>query len=81
MVIKYIAIVVILTGFLGIFLHLQNNLEFEREMKPHLPTLVLLKRAFTGALPVMAPGVLIPVGMLGLLVLNLRIPFKKLNVK
>lgn len=73
-VLYYISLIVMLVGIVGVVLHLANNYEFEQEMRPNLAGAELMMRAFTGALPVMAPGALIPIGLIGLLL-------KKLNTK
>ena len=72
---KVVSILTILTGIMGIGLHLKNNMEFEQEMYPQLAGWDLIEGSLTGALPVLAPGALIPIGLLGLLIINLK--FKK----
>lgn len=63
-------LLLLVVGFYGVYLHFSNNLEFELEMRPSLSGLELYKRAMFGALPVLAPGSLIPVGLLGILYLK-----------
>ncbi len=70
-ILKGISLLTILVGILGIGVHLKNNFEFELEMYPELSGWLLLKQSMTGALPVMAPGSLISVGLLGFLITRL----------
>lgn len=55
-------------GLLGIFFHLKSNVEFELEMRPSLAGSDLLTEALQGAMPALAPGTLLQLGLLGLLV-------------
>ena len=54
-------------GLLGCWFHLSANLEFELELYPTLAGLELLSGALAGALPALAPGALIQLGLAGLL--------------
>lgn len=56
-----------IAGLIGIGLHLTNNREFELELQPNQDQLTLLAESLTGALPVLAPGALIMLGLLGYL--------------
>ena len=58
---------VVIVGVLGLYFHIEGNAEFELEMRPSLPTGELLERAMTGATPALAPGSLVPFGLIGLL--------------
>lgn len=53
-------------GALGVYLHLDGNLEFERESGASLRGLPLLWEALQGATPALAPGALAQLGLLGL---------------
>jgi hypothetical protein len=53
-------------GLLGVYLHLEGNVEFELEGDPSLGGLVLLWEALRGATPALAPGSLAQLGLLGL---------------
>lgn len=53
-------------GLLGISLHLRDNLAFEREVTPEASTTSLLWHALHGATPLLAPGSLAQLGLLGL---------------
>ena len=71
-VIQSLSVILIFLGVVGVLLHLKNNFDFEREMYPNESISFLLKRSITGALPILAPGVLVPIGLSGLLYLNLK---------
>lgn len=60
------AVLLIAGGLLGVALHYQSNVEFEREMYPDLRGFKLLREALSGALPALAPGALVQLGLLGL---------------
>jgi hypothetical protein len=53
-------------GALGVYLHMDGNLEFARESDPSLAGLALLWEALEGATPALAPGALAQLGLLGL---------------
>ena len=55
------------SGVIGTFLHYRGNVEFELEMVPALGGMSLFQEAMTGATPVLAPGTLVQLGLLGLL--------------
>jgi hypothetical protein len=54
-------------GFVGLWLHYQGNVEFEREMYPALAGWPLIKQALMGATPSLAPGTMVQFGLFGLL--------------
>ena len=54
------------SGTIGVFLHYRGNVEFELEMVPALGGLLLFQEAMTGATPVLAPGAMVQLGLLGL---------------
>ena len=56
----------VLSGLVGIYLHLRANIEFELEMYPSLAGVELVREAFTGALPTIAPATMTHLGLLGL---------------
>ena len=70
--VKIFYLLTILSGVLGVFLHLKSNWEFELEMYPSMPTSELLMESLTGALPALAPGTLIPIGLMGFHLLQLK---------
>ena len=55
------------SGMIGLILHYRGNVEFELEMVPALKGADLFQKSMTGATPVLAPGAMIILGLLGLL--------------
>ena len=55
------------TGLIGMGLHYDGNVEFEREMYPSIAGPTLFWGAITGATPALAPGTLVLLGTLGLI--------------
>lgn len=53
-------------GVLGLVLHYQSNREFELEMYPAMSGTELFWETMTGAIPALAPGALIQIGLIGL---------------
>lgn len=58
----------VLSGAAGVGLHYQANQEFELEMYPDRSGFELFKETLTGALPVLAPGTMSLLGLVGLAV-------------
>ncbi len=56
----------ILSGAVGIFMHVKNNWEFATELHSDMKGWALIVEVATGAIPVISPGFLIPIAMLGL---------------
>jgi hypothetical protein len=56
----------ILSGAAGVALHFQGNVEFELEMYPEMGGVELLSETMTGATPVLAPGTMVLLGIVGL---------------
>lgn len=54
-------------GALGVYFHLNGNVEFAQERDPSLSGVRLLWKALRGASPALAPGALAQLGLLGLL--------------
>lgn len=63
-----VMLTLVLLGVAGVILHWRGNLEFEREISPELSGWALWRDVASGATPVLAPGSLVPFGLLGLLV-------------
>jgi hypothetical protein len=63
---RAISAVYVAAGALGVYLHLDGNLEFERESDASLRGVPLLWEALHGATPALAPGALAQLGLLGL---------------
>jgi hypothetical protein len=53
-------------GALGVGLHYDGNVEFEREMYPDMAGVELVRNTLTGATPVLAPGSMTLLGLVGL---------------
>jgi hypothetical protein len=56
----------ILSGIVGVGLHYDGNVEFERELHPKEAGLTFLRHSIAGATPVLAPGSMVLLGLLGL---------------
>ena len=56
----------LVSGPIGVGLHFQGNVEFEREMYPDMGGFELLKKTMTGATPVLAPGTMALLGLVGI---------------
>ncbi len=57
----------VLSGVIGHWLHYSGNAEFEREMYPNLAGLELFWESMRSATPVLAPGTMTVIGLLGLI--------------
>ena len=57
----------VLGGIVGLWFHLSANMEFELEMYPTMSGLELLFKALSGAMPALAPGALVQLGLIGFL--------------
>jgi hypothetical protein len=55
-------------GVLGVWLHYRGNVEFELEMSPASAGWELFREAMTGATPALAPGTMVLLGLVGLVV-------------
>lgn len=64
---QVISLMLVLAGAVGVFLHMDSNLEFERELEPDLVGMPFWINVIRGATPMLAPGTLIQFGLLGLL--------------
>jgi len=56
----------ILSGAVGVLLHFNSNEEFALEVYPGLDGLDLLWKSIKGAAPILAPGIMVQLGVLGL---------------
>jgi hypothetical protein len=59
-------LLLIVVGVLGVVLHLKGNIEFERETDPSARGLALLWHSLRGGVPLLAPGAMAQLGLLGL---------------
>lgn len=56
----------VISGGLGVVFHFQGNSAFELEMYPDMAGFELFRETMTGATPVLAPGTMALLGLLGL---------------
>ena len=56
----------VVSGVVGVGLHYQGNEEFELEMYPAMQGVELVQKVLTGATPVLAPGSMTLLGLIGL---------------
>jgi hypothetical protein len=56
----------LVSGGIGMVLHYRGNSEFELEMAPSIAGFELVKESMTGAFPVLAPGTMVLLGLVGL---------------
>ena len=56
----------LVAGIVGLWLHFASNVEWARESNPSLGGVALYRAALSGAMPVLAPGVMIQLSLLGL---------------
>lgn len=56
----------VVSGIVGVGLHYQGNQEFELEMYPSMQGIELAQKTLTGATPVLAPGSMALLGLIGL---------------
>ena len=61
-----VMVLFVVAGVVGIALHLRSNLEFELELHPDARGWPLLVETFKGAIPALAPGLMVLLGLLGL---------------
>lgn len=64
---QVISLLLVVAGAVGVFLHMDSNFEFERELEPDLAGMPFWLNVIRGATPMLAPGTLIQFGLLGLL--------------
>lgn len=55
---RWMMMVALAGSLFGIYEHIENNIEFAREIQPNATTMTLLWDGFAGANPLLAPGVL-----------------------
>jgi hypothetical protein len=56
----------LVSGGIGMLLHYRGNTEFELEMHPSLAGVELVRESMTGAFPVLAPGTMVLLALVGL---------------
>jgi hypothetical protein len=65
-VFRWLMVVVAVSSFVGVYFHLQGNIAFKLETNPDLSWLLLLWKALESGIPVLAPGMMAQIGLLGL---------------
>lgn len=66
-VLQVVMLLLVIAGAVGVILHLEGNIEFEKELNPDSGGLAFWVEVLRGATPTLAPGTLIQFGLLGLL--------------
>jgi len=56
----------LLSGVIGVWLHFQGNIGYERDSNPSLSMRELVRAAIWGSTPTLAPGTMIQLGLVGL---------------
>lgn len=64
--VQAVLLLFVVSGALGILLHYKGNVEFELEMYPEMTGMELFSNTMTGATPVLAPGTMLLLGVVGL---------------
>ena len=62
---RLLMLVFVGSGIAGVGLHYDGNVEFERELHPKDEGLLFLQHTVAGATPVLAPGSMVLLGLLG----------------
>lgn len=65
---RWVMIGVVVTSFVGVYLHFTGNLAFTREINPSFTLSESIWPAMKGSYPLLAPGILFLAGILGLAV-------------
>lgn len=64
--VRLLMLLFVVSGLLGVSLHYRGNQEFELEMYPAMTGMELVRETLTGATPVLAPGSMVLLGLVGL---------------
>jgi hypothetical protein len=65
-VVQVLMVVFMAAGSVGVVLHYNGNVEFERELHPTEQGFEFLRKTVAGATPVLAPGSMVLLGLVGL---------------
>jgi hypothetical protein len=65
---RALMVLYVIAGGVGVYLHLNANVEFERELRPSIGGSELIVEVLRGAIPALAPGAMAQLGLLGLLI-------------
>jgi len=63
---QILMILFVVAGVVGSVFHVKANIESELHLEPTLKVVELSRRAVTGKVPALAPGVMIQIGLVGL---------------
>ena len=63
---RWLMVLFVASGGVGVVLHYRGNVEFELEMYPSMAGMELIGKTLTGATPVFAPGAMALLGAIGL---------------
>ena len=64
---QLVMLLLILSGFVGVWLHFQVNMEFQLEMDPSLSGMNLFRKSILAKTPpALAPGAMMQLGLIGL---------------
>src|SRR5438874_2117642 len=63
--VQILMVVFVVTGIVGIGLHYDGNVDFERELQPDEHGWTFLRKTVAGATPVLAPGSMVLLGLVG----------------
>ena len=64
--VQTLMVLFIVSGLLGVVLHVRGNIEFARETYPDMTRAEFMRRTLAGATPVLAPGSMLLLGLVGL---------------
>lgn len=67
-----ISLLLIVSGFLGVYLHFEGNKAFELEMYPDLRGWELFWETITGATPTLSPAAMTLLGFIGRIYINMK---------
>ena len=66
--VQALMVVYLFSAGFGIYFHLKANVEFELELHPSMAGWELIVETLKGAMPALAPGAMLQLGLLGLLI-------------
>ena len=64
--VQILMVIFVAAGILGVGLHYDGNVDFERELQPDEHGFTFLRKTVAGATPVLAPGSMVLLGLVGL---------------
>lgn len=65
-VLQALMLLFLASGAFGVVFHYEGNVEFELEMYPSMAGVELFTKTMTGATPVLAPGTMVVLGLVGM---------------